>query len=144
MSYWARSVVWLDANGYKTITKIQSQSGASSVVGDLQALSNAGVQNYWESEVTVANLTPSTGLFQSGADRAAMVFLCSDTTNYTIIVPAPKSSIFDSDGESVDLTNVDVAAFALAAITCPICNESGSPVTVLLAGYRLPRAKSPV
>jgi hypothetical protein len=140
---WARSVVWTDANGYNTITKIVSQSGASSVVGDLQALSNAGVLQYWESPVTNAGLAPTAARFQSGADRAAMTFLCLDATNYVVIVPAPKATIFDGDQETVDLTNADVIAFAVAAVLAPLCNNAGSPVTVLIAGTRLPRASSP-
>lgn len=140
---WARSVVWTDANGYGVITKIVSQSGASSVVGDLQALSNAGVLQYWESSVTNVGDAPLAARFQSGADRAALVFLCADTTNYVVIVPAPKATIFDADQETVDLTNPDVVAFAFAAVTAPLCNSTGSPVTVLLAGTRLPRASSP-
>lgn len=144
MAVWARSTVWVDANGFRSITKLTSVGGASSVVGDLQALSNADTSQYWESAVTTNVPVPVSAPYQSGGQRAALTFICADTTNVVVIVPAPKLTIFQADGITVDLLNVDVILFATAAVAQPLCNPSGSPVTALLSGTLLPGAASPL
>lgn len=140
----ARSIVWLDAAGGKTITRVLSGAGLGAAFAPLEALSNAGVQEWWESAVTAPASPPTNAAFASAADRAALVFVCADNTQTTVIVPAPKLSIFKADGETVDPANVLVVALVTAAIAAPIQNPSGSPVTALVAGQRLPRSRTPL
>lgn len=140
---WTRSSVWLDANGARTIFRINTGAGLGTTAADLEALSNAGVLEYWESNVTALTPAPVAAAFQSGADRAALVFQCADGTQVTVIIPAPKAAIFMADTETVDPTNADVATFVTSAISAPITNAVGSAVTALVAGQRLPRAANP-
>jgi hypothetical protein len=141
---WARSTVWVDAFGYRTITKLVTDGGAATVEPSLEALSNAATTQFWESPITFTTNTPVAAQYQSTSDKCVMIFLCADLTNYAVIVPAPKLSIFLADGETVDQANADVIAFVSAALACPIANPAGSVVTFLIAGYRLPYAKSPL
>jgi len=140
---WSRSTVWVDANGYRSIFRLNSTAGLGTLDADLAALSNASVSEFWESAVTASVPAPVAATFQSGADRAALVFTCADGTQTTVIVPAPQLAIFLADGETVDITNAAVATFATNAIALPLTNAAGSAVTALIAGQRLPRARTP-
>lgn len=144
MPPWATSVIWVDANGFRSITKINTVGGFASFSGALKGLSNADYLTTWES-VTSPNPMPSpvASEYQSGADRAALIFRCVDNTLVTVLVPAPSINIFLADGETVDPTAAAVVTFvanALGAVT----NASGSPAAAFVAGYRLPRSTNPL
>lgn len=140
---WSRSTVWVDANGRKTIFRVNSGTGMGGAAAALAALSNAAELEHWESNVSTSVPAPVAAAYQSGQDRAALVFVCADGTTTAIIVPAPALAIFMADGETVDITNVDVVAFVAAAVAAPLTNGSGSAVTGLVSGQRLPRASNP-
>lgn len=144
MSVYARSIVWVDAYGARTIIKVQSQTGAASAEASLEALSNASVVEFWESVITPGAPAPVALTYQSVVNRAVFAFACADGTLYNVIVPAPSASIFMADGVTVNPADANVVAFVAAAIAAPLCNNAGSPVTAFVNGQLLPYAKQPL
>lgn len=144
MPPWATSIVWVDANGFRSITKVNTVGGYASFSGALKGLSNADYLVTWES-VTSPNPSPSPVAmeYQSGVDRAALIFRCADNTLVTVLVPAPSINIFLSDGETVDPAATTVATFIANAVGS-LTNASGSLATAFVAGYRLPRSANPL
>lgn len=143
MPPWATSIVWIDANGQKTITKVNTFAGFGSFSGALKNLSNADFLLTWES-ITNPNPTPApvASIYQSTQDRAALIFKCVDNTLVTVIVPAPSLNIFLADGETVDATSLAVATFVVNVVGS-LTNAAGSLMSSYVAGYRLPRSINP-
>lgn len=138
-----RSVLWVDAYGRKTITRINSVAGFAAGFAALTACSNAAWQEYWESALSTNVPTPAASVYQSVMDRAALLFLCVDNTLAQVIIPAPNLGIFLADGETIDPANALVVAL-VAAILGVLTNQNASPAASFVAGYRLPRAQSPL
>lgn len=143
MPPWSSSTVWIDANGNRTITKINTTGGYTGFLGNLLSLSNAALDRYWESATSI-NLVPSpvAAAFQSVVDRAAFIYQCADLTLVTVIIPAPKASIFMADGETIDASNGLVVAFNMGVIGS-LTNATGAPAVTFQSGYRLPRSTNP-
>jgi len=140
----SRSVVWVDANGNKTISRISSNTGATVIQGNILNCSEADFLEYWESAVT-ANATPIPpgGSYRGVLTRAALLFLCADNTQATVLIPCPSLSIFLADQETVDAANVFVAALITACIG-NLESATGSLAVSYLGGYLLPGARSPL
>jgi hypothetical protein len=138
-----RSMVWVDANG-KTRQSIIRGSGSligatlSTVEADIAALSNAVVLRSWEGAENVPGGTATAAVFQSVADWAQLLYAASDGTEVYVTIPAPKSTIFLSDQETVDVAaltslNADVASVVVTA--------SGLHAATYLGGVRRSRLK---
>lgn len=143
MPPWATSIVWIDANGNRTITKVNTVGGFASFSGGLKGMSNGDFLQTWEAS-TNPNPTPSpvAGTYQSVVDRAALLLLCADNTLVSVIIPAPSINIFHTDGETVDITSAAVVAFLAGALGA-LTNAAGSLALSVVSGYRLPRATNP-
>lgn len=131
-----RSELWVDAAAGATITRINSQGSAATIVSDLLAISNADEQQSWEGTLAVnAAPAPVAAQYQSVTQRVTFVFT---TTAAGVLVeltlPAPKAAIFLSDGRTVDLSNADVATLAADCVG-KLCNVSGDTAVSLIAGY---------
>lgn len=144
MANWATSVVWIDANGNKTITRIETFAGFTSFSGALKGCSNADFLQYWESlETNNSSPAPVLDDFVSVADRAALLFLCADNTLVTVLVPSPSIDIFYADGETVNPSSAAISTL-ITNVAGSLVNGNGSLALSFVAGYRLPRAKLPL
>src|SRR5579859_6418678 len=137
--FWRRAVntgsfIWVDANGNKTILRVNSGSTPSTLATLAEGCSNAGILEYWESAITVpATPVPFAAAYQSVVDRAVLLFLCADNTLANLIIPAPSLAVFMSDGETIDITNPNVSVLVTAAIG-DLQNLSGSPAVAFVSG----------
>jgi len=129
-----RSSVWADANGYTVIQMIRTDTGAGAIDDDLEVLSNAVRTQCWEGNQQLGAGTPTAALYQSSQQVARLTFLCADGSEAVLKVFAPKSTIFLTDGVTVDITNTDVVLLATDAVG-NLESASGSLATALLSGY---------
>lgn len=136
--------MWVDTNGNVTLTRINTTSGmGGAAFAALLACSGADWQQCWESVLDTHVPAPPGGTYSSVADRAALIFVCADNTNVTLLIPAPALDIFMADGETIDITSAPVAALS-AAMIGELVNSSGSLATAVVGGMRLPRARTPL
>lgn len=120
-----QSYSWRDAKGQVARTSFvvlfdgvafaDAESSAGGVRAALVALSNAALagRNGFDAQVTV----PSYGavaVYEDVEDKASFTFIASDGTLHRLSVPAPKSTIFLADGQTVDTTNALVTALQTA------------------------------
>lgn len=132
----SRSVVWVDGAGGSTITRINSEGGAAAVQSAMLSCQNADYLQFWESDLLVnGSPIPTVAEYQSVTQKATLLFT---TTAPGVLVKltliAPKIGIFLSDGRTVDLSNTDVSALAIACVGV-LATESGDTATALIAGY---------
>jgi hypothetical protein len=73
----------------------------------------------------------------------AFTFLCADTTQVVLVLPAPSLAIFLADKETVDITNADVVALVADCIGS-LMSSTGSLATALLSAALAPSIKSPL
>jgi len=82
----------------------------------------------------------TTGVYSTIEDRVEFTFLSADGTLHKIGVPAPKASIFYTDGDTVDPTNANVVAVKNAVLipltTANISDRNGRGFTAYVAGTR--------
>jgi hypothetical protein len=133
----ARSIVWVDANGYTTITLVKTSTGAGTIQSDLLALSQADYLEWWESATTVnAVAAPAGGTYRPSSIRAQLTFQCADGTQVALIIPSPSLSIFLADGQTVDITNAGIVTLVGDCVG-NLESSTGSLATSLLAGRRI-------
>lgn len=135
MAIESRSTIWVDAGGNQTITRINSQGGASVITTAMLAVINSDVSQDWEGVLAVASPVPTNAAYMPVSVRCVMVF----TTNVaaelvTLTLIAPRIGIFLADGRTVDLTNVDVVNLVTACVGT-LCSDTGATATACIAGY---------
>jgi hypothetical protein len=133
-----RTVVWQDAQGKTGTTILTSLAGAGVTMGALSAnFTNATPIQWWEGLVTVypAPLTVN-ATYPNVQDAARFVFADAGGNIASVTLPAPVASLFLADQETVDLTNVQVAALAAVVASELVHPTSGQPLTTLWGGRR--------
>jgi hypothetical protein len=93
------------------------------------------------SAVANPNAYGSNAEFPNAEDKAVLTFLMADHSFNKFSIPAPKSAIFLSDLETVDLTNSLVLALnnalqAVDAVGGEATSKNGSFFSVIIAGQR--------
>lgn len=140
----ARSIVWVDAGGRtrQTILRgIDSLIGGAtlaSVQADVLAISNAGVQEYWQGTDTFPAGTGTAAVYPNVSDWAQLLFTAVDGSIVYVTIPAPASSIFLADGETVDSSMI--TTLIADAIACLVTNTGAHP-TAYAGGVRRSRLK---
>jgi len=134
MAVTRRSIVWVDANGFTTQTQPIGNATLAGIQTALLAKSNADVSSEFEGALTV-NTTPApvAATFQSVKDAAFLTFTTTTTSLLTVTLPAPVSSIFFADNETVDPTQI---AAIIAAVVGTAQTLGGATATAYLAGIR--------
>lgn len=129
-----RSVVWVDTQGGKAITRINTTAGAASLLGAMLACSHADDLEYWEgANVPNGAPTPTVGNYAPATLRANLTFVTGTGSQVTLAIPAPDLSIFLADGQTVDITNASIVALVAVAVTA-LTDGSGNLATALVSG----------
>lgn len=141
----SRSTLWVDASGKRTITRIRTGTGATALQAAMLTATNADFSQWWESaETTNAAPAPVAAVYQGVQPQAQLQFIALDNTLATLLLPAPKTSIFLADKETVDPASAPILAIIAAAIaTGGLVSASGSPVSGLIGGKLLPYRGAP-
>lgn len=129
-----RGIVWVDAAGGSRLTTPQANGSLSSIVTEMLAVSNATVAYYWEGARTVPGGTPTASTYLSTRDAAILVFNDAACNEVRLTLPAPDSSIFMADEQTVDPTAV---SSLIAACLGVLQTGAGGVVTAYIAGYRV-------
>jgi hypothetical protein len=125
-------MVWQDANGFTRLTFVSGDSPLSNIETQLLIKSNAATLNSTEGTLTVNVPSPFTNVYQTVGDAAVLTF--TDGTNLgTVTLPAPLSSIFLADQETVDITQIGAI---IAAVVGTARTAGGGLITAYVAGIR--------
>lgn len=113
-----------------------SVASAVPVLNQLQMLSNAGLDQYWEG-LRVPILTPGVAAaFPAVTDWIPLLYQAADGTQAVVTLVAPKSAILLADQETV-------SAPAIAGLTAVVVGNvqtaSGAAVTTFIGGTRRKR-----
>jgi len=141
----SRSVIWVDANGKQTITRIRTGTGAAGIQAAILGASNADYSAWWESaETTNGSPAPVAAAYQGNQPMAQLLYLCADLTIATLLLPAPAVGNFLADQETINPTAAPIAAITAAATAAGgLVSTTGSPATTLLGGKLLPYRGAP-
>lgn len=127
-----RSIVWIDAGGNLTITRVKTNTGASTIQADMLAKSNADYNDYWEgTDVINATPAPTSAQYLNVRSAALLTFLCADGTDAVLRLIAPQVGIFESDQVTVDATTI---ATLIADCIGNLMSPSGSLAVSYTAG----------
>jgi len=130
--------VWVDANGYTVITRVNTGPGAAAVQPLMIACSTADYAEYWEGTTSPNGApAPAGGQYQPARLRALLYFATAATTVATLAIPAPALSCFLADQETVDPANPAIAAL-IAQCLIDLTDAAGNAVTSYLAGHLVP------
>jgi hypothetical protein len=135
-----RYMVWVDANGATRLTFINANAGLGSVQADLLALSQADMLNCVENTLTVYTPAPPGGTFRSVGDVAILTFTDAGSNLVDITLPAPVSTIFLADEETVDATAI---VTLIGDVVGTVQTAAGGVVTAYVSGTRQTKKGNP-
>lgn len=139
-----RSTIWFDAQGRtrQTITRgIDSLIGGptlASVQADVAALSNADWMRYWQGTENTQTPAPPGGQYIAVGDYAELLFSAADGSQLYVTIPAPVSTLFLADGETVDITQITTL---ISDVTGCLVTATGSHPTTFVGGVRRSKLK---
>jgi len=129
-------MVWIDANGFTRLTLVNGTSPLSGVQSALLAKSNADVLNAVENTISLFTPAPPGGTYRTVGDAAILTFQDAGGNLVDITLPAPDSSIFFADQETVDSSQITAI---IAAVVGTVDTASGGVVTAFVGGTRRTR-----
>lgn len=129
------AIIWVDAQGEQVLQLIVTVSGVSAIRTQLAALSNAGVKE--TSEGTIATFTPTTAVatYPTVRQTAQLIYRDAAGSLGRLLLPAPVSSIFLSDGVTVDPAAISSLN---AAVIGSLLAGSSLPVAAFVGGQLVP------
>lgn len=125
------SFLYGDATGAAILTD------QDTLKGHLAAITNCSVQEVSGPLRTVVYGTNAE--FPTVEDKAVLVFSDTQGSRHSFQVPAPKTSVFESDGETVNSANAGVAAVITDINTFVYGFQTDTAPLVYTGGYRLRR-----
>jgi hypothetical protein len=133
---WIRSTVWVDAGGYSIVKATRSVASAAVIAAALQACSNSGQTEYWESNASLPGNVPTAAPYQQNIDQATLFFLCADGTIANLVIPAPILSMFLADQSTIDIASPLIIALIAACLLpgAELASATGSNAVSYIAG----------
>lgn len=119
-------------------TQALAATAAAALIALMTPLTNAAVQ----AVRGPSNLSPvgvvygTNAEFENVEDKAEFTYETAAGSIHRYQIPAPKASIFLADGETIDYTNSDVAAFDAAVKNGNYGSRDGTPITLSIGGSR--------
>jgi len=134
-----RTLQWYGTHGRSRLTTLvgdHASLGADfdTVMGTFQAVSAAVVTHWWEDDMAVYTDAPTTDLYNSVNDACNVYFQDEDGSITEVTIPAPNLAIFLPDLKTLDVAQVNVAAFIASAIAELAVPVSGKPVVSCIGG----------
>lgn len=131
-----RYTIWVDANGATRLTYLTGNATLSSILTQLVALSNADSLNWTEGTLTAGSASPPGNTYRSVWDSALLTFTDGAGNLTDITLPAPLTSVFKADQETVDPTAITAL---ISAVVGTAVTNAGGVVTAYVAGTRVPK-----
>lgn len=114
--------VWVDKNGKTKLTLVNTADATplnpdpgAAIRSALLAKSNAAESNHTHGPLVVGVPVPLAGVYQQVLDVANLYFLDAGGFITRVVLPAPLSSIFLADQETVDITQIGAIISAVLA-----------------------------
>lgn len=124
-------VIWVDAQGERNLNVITTNSGAATIAANLESLSNAVRSFSWENNEVNFSSIPVVATYPTVRVNAQLIYRDATGSLAKLYIPAPISSIFLTDGVTVDPT-------AIATLTGNVIGElicgSGNVATAFVGG----------
>ena len=130
-------VIWVDSQGEQTLNIYVTASGVSSIRTQIAALSNAVPIESSEGTIAAISGTPTVATFPSVRSNARLHFQAASGSRGSLLIPAPVTSIFLTDGVTVDPTAI--TALIAAAVGNLLCGDS--TVAAMFVGGELVQTK---
>lgn len=128
------SNIWIDASGKTRQTIVNTATGEASILSQLEALTNAGLVEWWEASATVPAQVGLSAPYPSVRDFVKLIYETPSGEEASITLVAPISSIFLADGMTVDPSAVSTLTTAcIGNLQAP----SGEVVSAFVAGLRV-------
>lgn len=135
-------IEWTDVNTgfFRVGLNLTTGANPAALLTDLQAASNAGIQQWTDGAATVTANATTAGQYDSSQDTAILTFTTAALNAVRVTLPAPPAAIFLADGSTVDATNALIVAI-IADVISSVTDSSGNPVTTYVIGVRGFRGK---
>lgn len=123
---------WVDAQGQRVLHVINfTGSGFGSIIAALENHSSAVVNENWGGAVGCNPNLPTTTDYTTVRITAVLIFADATGSTAKLYVPAPNTSIFLADGDTVDPTAIpDIISAAIGTLL----SGAGNPVTTFVGG----------
>lgn len=115
-------IIWADSQGEQTLNIYVTSTGVSAIRTNLAALSNAVPVESSEGTRVAISGTPTVATYPSVRSNARLYFRAASGSRGTLLIPAPISSIFLSDGVTIDPSAV--SSLVTAALGNLVCGDS--------------------
>lgn len=106
------------------------------VANGIAAASNAGERNSDAITFTVHNVAAVAATYENAEDKAQLVFRDTSGATHKYQIPAPKSTMFLADQETVNTAD---PTGVIGIITANVVSLQGNAVSTFVAGKRLRR-----
>jgi len=137
-----RMVVWADTFGERVLYAYPMMDVSDNWLTAAAALSNAAVVQTWEGLVAYTPIPAPFALPYAGVkDFARLTFADAKGNRANVHVPAPKLSIFQADGKTVNPAAMGVPSVLANVEGYAVAPQSGLPLTTYIGGV-LVRNKS--
>jgi hypothetical protein len=129
---------WVDITGGKKSTMVRTVLNTANILTQMSILSRAQmIGAVLGDRLPYADALPGLGLtYPDVADAAILTFQMSNLQLNRLAVPAPKSSLFLADGETVDAT---AATAIINACSVGLRTLDGAAVLRYISGKRIRR-----
>lgn len=128
------TLLWYDSYITPSQTEYYVPTGGDSlaIAAALAAASGANAYGQWR---TATEAAPNQGVATPSdvSDAARLIFSTNSGQQARIIIPSPSSSIWLSDGETVDPAKI---AGLITAVQTHGANRRGDTIAAYVAGYR--------
>lgn len=140
---WHSSCSWLDTNGYWRKTVLTSSAGAPNTIADIQGLSNAGLQTFFEGLIIHPVPAPVAASAQDNVGYMTQL-LMSDVGLNTgrIYWPCSDPAILNPDGQFLNAAAPALAALGIQLTLSGIIPFSGAGVFGTGAGWQTYRGQT--
>lgn len=143
------SVTYRDAKGQITTANLWIKGAADAnaqtiladtMLADMNALTNAAFQsNRGPNQHTpIGPVYGAVAVYENVTDKAKFLYYSVNGSRHFIEIPAPKSAIFQPDGQTIDTTNAAVATF-LTDLLANCTTRQGLALQGPLVGVRVRR-----
>lgn len=137
MAIQSRYIVWIDAGGRTRAVIPEADPDSSSIMSNMQAVSNADVLHWFEGPENPLTPSPVSASFPDVADLVRLNFIDAGGSIATLAIPAPQAGIF-----LADQVTVDPAAIAALITACvgTLISPAGNTVVSFIGGVRNQRS----
>lgn len=112
-----RDLIWVDAQGENVLHIMTGASSMAAIMSNLISFSNADVLDWWEATNNARTPTPTVATYPTVRVQAILEFRSSATGSAgRLFIPSPKSSIFLSDGVTVDPSAIGALISAVEGV----------------------------